>query len=235
MIAGDFLPTPTTRDVRLPRRCVVCRKPPPVWTPEMPLDCSSFPSYSMSISPPPSDILCLCEIQNQLNNSFSPSTSIIGLSSIFNTSSVSDFSFSTSATPSSQDSHVPYNYVNVNNTFSTYFSGVTSRKKASLRLVYVYSTLPPSISSHITPMQVASLWMSEYFTNQVLISDSSNWSTLLAFLYKKVANKTRPVATTLPENFHIIRLEHPDPPAGMTPLPPHPPEFFPTGHFTREH
>ena len=83
-------------------------------------------------------------------------------------------------------------------------------------------------------MQVASLWMSEYFANQVLVSDSSSWSTLLAFLYKKVANKTRPVATTLPENFRIIRLEHPDPLAGMTPLPSHPPEFLPTGRFTRE-
>ena len=197
----------------------------------MPLDCSPFPSRPMPISPPPSDISCSCEIQKQSNNSFAPSTSIIGLSSILDTSSVTNFSFSTSASPS-QDSHVPFNYVNINHTFSAYFLGVTSRKMASSRLVNFYSTLPPSISSQITPMQVASLWMSEYFTNQVLVSDSSSWSTLLAFLYKKVANKTRPVATTLPENFRIICLEHPDPLAGMTPLPSHPPEFLPTGCFT---
>jgi hypothetical protein len=55
-----------------------------------------------------------------------------------------------------------------------------------------------------------------------------------SYLYKKVANKTRPVATTLPENFRIIRHDHPDPLAGMPPLPSRPPDFVPTGRFTLE-
>ena len=53
-------------------------------------------------------------------------------------------------------------------------------------------------------------------------------------LYKKVANKTQPVATTLPENIGIVCQEHPDPLPGMPPLPPLPPEFTPTGRFTQE-
>jgi hypothetical protein len=54
------------------------------------------------------------------------------------------------------------------------------------------------------------------------------------YLYKKVANKTRPVATTLPEKFRVVRREHPNPLAGMPPLPTHPPPFVPTGRFTQE-
>jgi hypothetical protein len=55
-----------------------------------------------------------------------------------------------------------------------------------------------------------------------------------AYVYKKVANKTKPVATTLPENFRIVRLDHPDPLADMPPLPIHPPDFVPTGRITKE-
>ena len=56
----------------------------------------------------------------------------------------------------------------------------------------------------------------------------------LAFIYKKVANKTCPVATTLPKDFRIIRLDHPDPLTDMLPLPTNPPNFAPTGRITRE-
>ena len=56
----------------------------------------------------------------------------------------------------------------------------------------------------------------------------------MAFVYKKVANKTHPVATTLPEDFRIVRLDHPDPLADMLPLPTNPPNFAPTGRITRE-
>ena len=55
-----------------------------------------------------------------------------------------------------------------------------------------------------------------------------------AFVYKKVANKTRPVATTLPEDFRIVRLDHPDPLTNMLPLPTNPPNFAPTSRITRE-
>ena len=68
------------------------------------------------------------------------------------------------------------------------------------------------------------MWLSELYSQIPLVTETFAQST---FLYKKVANKTRPVATTLPENFHIIRHEHPDPIGSMQPLPTHPPEFTP--------
>ena len=75
------------------------------------------------------------------------------------------------------------------------------------------------------PIQMAAVWLSEQFTQNPFVE---------AFVYKKVANKTRPVATTLPENFRITRRDHPDPLAGMLPLPTHPPDFVPTGWVTQE-
>jgi hypothetical protein len=70
--------------------------------------------------------------------------------------------------------------------------------------------------------------------NHALIQPCANGYPIIpAFVYKKVANKTRPVATTLPENFRIIRREHPNPLANMSPLPTHPPDFTPTGRITQ--
>jgi hypothetical protein len=69
--------------------------------------------------------------------------------------------------------------------------------------------------------------MTEQFTQNPFVY-------LDALVYKKVANKTRPVATTLPEDFRIVRHEHPDPLGGMLPLPVQPPEFVPTERFTAE-
>lgn len=63
------------------------------------------------------------------------------------------------------------------------------------------------------------------------------WSPLpstLALAYKKVANKVRPVATTLPEDFRIVRRAHPDPLSDMPQLPTHPPDFVPGARFTQE-
>ena len=45
--------------------------------------------------------------------------------------------------------------------------------------------------------------------------------------YKKVANKTRPIATTLPEEFRIVRRILSDPLAKLLILPTHPPDFDP--------
>ncbi|SJL10265.1 uncharacterized protein ARMOST_13649 [Armillaria ostoyae] len=52
--------------------------------------------------------------------------------------------------------------------------------------------------------------------------------------YKKVANRTKPVPTTLPEEFRIIREITGDPLAKIPILSPHPPEFTPTGRYTQE-
>ncbi|KLO04805.1 hypothetical protein SCHPADRAFT_840189, partial [Schizopora paradoxa] len=52
--------------------------------------------------------------------------------------------------------------------------------------------------------------------------------------YKKVANKIRPVATTLPEEFRIVRRKHPDPLRDMPALPTSAPTFVPGDRFTQE-
>lgn len=53
-------------------------------------------------------------------------------------------------------------------------------------------------------------------------------------VYKKVANRTKPVATTLPEKFRIIRRIPSDPLADLPTLPTHPPAFTPGERYTEE-
>jgi hypothetical protein len=83
---------------------------------------------------------------------------------------------------------------------------------------------------------MAGLWLSESYSQNPSVEAGILNETLpqQAFVYKKVANKTKPVATTLPEDFRIVRHEHPDPLANLSPLPVRPPEFVPTGRFTQE-
>ncbi|KAG6858732.1 hypothetical protein C0995_014379, partial [Termitomyces sp. Mi166 len=52
--------------------------------------------------------------------------------------------------------------------------------------------------------------------------------------YKPVALKVKPVAGTVPEDFHVERDIKEDPLADMPPLNPNPPPFLPTGRFTEE-
>ncbi|KJA18651.1 hypothetical protein HYPSUDRAFT_111434, partial [Hypholoma sublateritium FD-334 SS-4] len=52
--------------------------------------------------------------------------------------------------------------------------------------------------------------------------------------YKKVENRVKPVATTLPEHFRIERRTPSDPLAALPPLPHHPPEFTPGIRYTTE-
>ena len=52
--------------------------------------------------------------------------------------------------------------------------------------------------------------------------------------YKKVANRTLPVATTLPEEFRIMRIAPPDPLVLIPVLPTDPPDFTPGERYTRE-
>ena len=52
--------------------------------------------------------------------------------------------------------------------------------------------------------------------------------------YKKVANRIKPVATTLPEEFRIIRRIPNDPLAELPILPHKPPNFIPGKRFTQE-
>src|SRR5271154_2803594 len=52
--------------------------------------------------------------------------------------------------------------------------------------------------------------------------------------YKKVANRIKPVATTLPKEFRIERRIPSDPLATIPMLPIHPPEFEPGRRYTLE-
>jgi hypothetical protein len=52
--------------------------------------------------------------------------------------------------------------------------------------------------------------------------------------YKKVANKVRPIATTLPEEFRIIRKIPSDPLANLPKLPTSPLDFIPRKRYTQE-
>ena len=61
-----------------------------------------------------------------------------------------------------------------------------------LQVAETHSAIPPSPTNPYTPRQMAAIWLSEQFSQNPFIADYSS------FLYKKVANKTRPVATTLP-------------------------------------
>jgi hypothetical protein len=113
--------------------------------------------------------------------------------------------------------------------FFSSFPQALSRRAAFSRFTRLRDSIPSSPTNPYTPLQLAGVWLTQQFTEDPFLDLGAE----SAFLYKKVANKTRPVATTLPENFRIIRKEHPNPLEGMIPLPTRPPEFSPTGRFTR--
>ncbi|KAJ8483236.1 hypothetical protein ONZ45_g14668 [Pleurotus djamor] len=52
--------------------------------------------------------------------------------------------------------------------------------------------------------------------------------------YKKAANRIKPVATTLPTEFRMVRREPPNILADLKPLPTHPPDFTPGKRYTQE-
>ena len=54
------------------------------------------------------------------------------------------------------------------------------------------------------------------------------------FAYKKVANRVKPVATTLPEEFRIVRKVPSNPLAELPKLPTAPPDFTPGERYTEE-
>jgi hypothetical protein len=103
--------------------------------------------------------------------------------------------------------------------------------------LFVAQSIPRSPSYPFTVTELANHWLTDHFTQDPFIDFSEGLATLndtSAFVYKKVANKIRPVATTLPEEFRIVRRPHPNPLGSMAPLPSHPPSFLPTKRFTAE-
>ena len=136
--------------------------------------------------------------------------------------------------PSPPGSFVTVERENLIDAVSAYVLDAPESGPAYPAFLKMCATIPSTVSAVTTPLQVASTWISQYFSTNALSTDSVvNATTSLAeFLYKKVANKTRPVATTLPEKFRIIRHEHPDPLGGLIPLPPRPPDFVPSERFS---
>ena len=117
---------------------------------------------------------------------------------------------------------------------ATFFSSLASSMdrcllSTGLRKLHDSMSISPSVPCLV--LQMASLWLSQCYTKSPIVDTSPSQS---AFIYKKVANKTRPVATTLPEDFHIIHQDHPNPLANMSPLPTRPPDFYPTGRITQQ-
>ena len=103
----------------------------------------------------------------------------------------------------------------------------TDQHALCLAIKQFCKVIPPSPVNPYTPLQLTSVWLSEQFT-QDLFLELGRLSLSSAFVYKKVTNKTRLVATSLPEDFRIICHKHPDPLGDMRPLPVRPPEFSPT-------
>ena len=110
--------------------------------------------------------------------------------------------------------------------FMTKLSSSPSRQTLSSSFNRLRSVLNSTPSNPVSPASVLGLWAANWVGRA---QSPSGESSEAAYAYKKVANKTRPVATTLPENFRIVRTEHPDPLANLLPLPTHPPNFIPTG------
>ena len=95
------------------------------------------------------------------------------------------------------DSDLDSTRANPPSTLESFFaslSSTTSRRAIESEFSNIRDSLPPSPTNPYTPIQMAAVWLSEQFTQNPFVE---------AFVYKKVANKTRPVVTTLPENFRI--------------------------------
>jgi hypothetical protein len=102
-----------------------------------------------------------------------------------------------------------------------------------------HSDIDGSISSHFLSSQLPNFAVHHVHNAQptsqlpplLLPPDTTTHSCA----YKKVANKVRPVTTTLPEDFCNIRRIHEDPLLTLPPLPMHPPDLTPGECLTQEH
>ena len=109
--------------------------------------------------------------------------------------------------------------------FETFFSLLPSAQAhhdVYSAFTTIRDSIPPSPTSPYTPTQLAYIWLSDHFSQSPFVDlgmGNDSLPTGSIFLYKKVANKTRPVVMTLLENFRIQRHEHPSPLENLLPLP----------------
>ena len=75
------------------------------------------------------------------------------------------------------------------------------------------------------------------YNNTPEINSPSTDAVLPVYLgkkYKKVANRVNPIKATVPEQFRIVRRQHPDPLADIPILPTRPPDFTPGLRYTQD-
>ena len=108
-----------------------------------------------------------------------------------------------------------------------------------LSVVGPHSDIDGSISSHFLGSQLPNFATHHAHdaqpTSQLSLLLPPPDTTTHSFAYKKVANKVRPVAATLPEDFRNICRIPEDPLLMLLPLPMHPPDFTPSKRLMQEH
>jgi len=87
-------------------------------------------------------------------------------------------------------------------------------------------------SSHSNPLSIPSI-TSPSFAELLLQENFEVDPGCRVFLYKKVANKVKPVATTMPAHAHIIRHIPKDPLQSLPLLSQNPPTFHPGSHLSQ--
>ena len=87
----------------------------------------------------------------------------------------------------------------------------------------------PSVSARVHPE-----YNSEVNSEDNSEEESPAFDALVSARYKKVANRVRPVRTTLLEEYRIVRRLPSDPLLSLPTLLVHPPDFSPSEKFTEE-
>lgn len=98
----------------------------------------------------------------------------------------------------------------------------------------IYHAIPQSsLPVSQTPIPISRLTFSS-FAEFLLQAHFEINPVSRTFAYKKVANKVRPVATTMPSHARIVRRFPEDPLLSLPPLSPNPPEFHPGSRLSQE-
>ena len=92
----------------------------------------------------------------------------------------------------------------------------------------------PNPTSFFSTFYLPSVFDNESLIPRIIGSMDRNTDRHPIFKYKKVADRIKPIPATLPEDFRIVRNEHPDPIRNLPQLPTHPPPFDPGIRFTQE-
>ena len=96
--------------------------------------------------------------------------------------------------------------------FFSYLFGSSSRWDAYSSFCKLRDSIPPSPTNLYTPIQLACMWLTEQFTQDPFIDLAPTGEVNLpktTYAYKKVADKTKPVATTLTCSHSGEYLNHP--------------------------